>query len=132
MVAEISALVALVTLVDRMPRRAAPAGPRRPGRPPVHSDRLCLQALVSMIVKHLATVNALLGVLAEPAAEMRQLRALLSEGGQYPSPRTFPRRLGAVPASLPAQIGCLGRHLVATLAPWADDGRAGALMLGEQ
>jgi len=126
MVAEVSVLVALVSLVDRIPT-PPPAPARGPGRPFVYSDRLFLKALVIMIVKHLANVHALVAILDEPTAEMRRLRELLREDGRYPSPRTFQRRLRGVPATLPAQIGCLGRHLVATLAPWADDGRAGAI-----
>jgi hypothetical protein len=34
---------------------------------------------------------------------------LLSEGGRFPSKRTFQRRLKALPEKLPEQIGALGR-----------------------
>lgn len=126
MVAESSVLVALVRLVDRVPIPAAP--PRRgPGRPHVYPDRLFLQALVIMIVKHLSTVNALLAVLAEPTPEMQRLRAFLRVDGRYPARRTWDRRLAAIPASLPGQIGCLGRHLVVLLDPWGVGGRAAAI-----
>jgi hypothetical protein len=126
MVAESSVLVALVRLVDRVPLLAVP--PRRgPGRPCVYPDRLFLKALVIMIVKHLDTVHALLAVLEQPTLEMQRLRTLLTEGGRYPARRTWDRRLAAIPATLPAQIGCLGRHLVALLEPWADCGRAAAI-----
>jgi hypothetical protein len=58
---------------------------------------------------------------------MQQLRALLTEEGRYPTRRTFERRLAAIPDTLPAQIGCLGRHLVTLIQPWAHTGRAAAL-----
>ena len=81
-----------------------------------------------MVVKRLPRVGTLLAVLAEPTPEMRRLRALLSEGGRFPCRRTWERRLRAVPDALPAQIGCLGRHLVTVLDPWAAAaGRAAAV-----
>ena len=46
-------------------------------------------------------------------------------------PRSQPRSaillLAALPETLPAQIGCLGRHLVTLLQPWATFGRAAAV-----
>ena len=117
MVPEPSMLVALVQLVDRLP--LLPPQPRR-GRPPVYSDRLFLKALVIMIVKHLPQVHTLLAVLEQPTPEMHRLRALLTEHGRYPTRRTWERRLRALPDSLPAQIGCLGRYLVDVLCPWPD------------
>src|SRR5215211_1717479 len=117
MVPEPSVLVALVQLVDRLP--LAPPSARR-GRPAVYSDRLFLKALVIMLVKHLPRVHTLLAVLDQPTPEMQRLRALLSEHGRYPTRRTWERRLRALPDTLPAQIGCLGRYLVAVLGPWPD------------
>jgi hypothetical protein len=123
--AEPSLLVALVTLVDRIP--LPPPPPRARGRPTVYPDRLFLKALVIMVVRRLPRVGTLLAVLAEPTPEMRRRRALLTEGGRFPVRRTWERRLRAVPDTLPAQVGCLGRHLVAVLDPWAAAGRAAAL-----
>src|SRR5512133_1203250 len=40
---------------------------------------------------------------------------------------TWERRLNALPDRLPAQIGCLGRYLVARIQPWAHYGRAAAI-----
>ena len=117
MVPEPSVLVALVQLVDRLP---LPPPRARRGRPAVYSDRLFLKALVIMIVKRLPRVHTLLAVLDQPTPDMRQLRALLSEQGRYPTRRTWERRLGALPETLPAQIGCLGRYLVDVLCPWPD------------
>ena len=121
-----SLLVMLVRAVDTIPM---PAPPTRRGRghPLVYADRLFLKALVVMLVRHVFTVSGLLAVVAQPTAEMEQLRALLSQDGRFPSRRTWERRLGKLPATLPAQIGCLGRCLVALLAPWAEHGRAVAL-----
>jgi Transposase DDE domain len=122
--AESSLLVALVRLIDHLP---VPPPRRRRGRPAVYPDRLFLKAVVIMVVKRLPRVGTLLAVLAEPTPEMRRLRALLAEGGRFPVRRTWERRLRAVPDTLPAQIGCLGRHLVAVLDPWAAAGRAAAV-----
>src|SRR5438445_2852038 len=124
MVPETSLLVLLVLLVDRIP--LPPPKPRR-GRPPIYPDRLFLKALVIMIVRQLPRVHSLLAVLEEPTEEMRRLRALLTEDGRYPTRRTFERRLKALPATLPAQIGCLGRCLVELINPWAEGGRAAAI-----
>jgi hypothetical protein len=120
MVAERSILVMLVRLVDRLPM---PVPPARRGRPPVYSDRLFVKALVIMLLRHLPTVHLLLAVLDQPTAEMQQLRAELSEGGRFPSRRTWERRLAAIPDTLPGQIGCLGRYLVGLLQPWQACGR---------
>ena len=124
MVPDAPVLVSLLSLIDRIPRPAAPA---RRGRPPVYSDRLFLKALVVMVLKRLPTAHALLAVLDQPTPEMRQLRELLTEGGRFPARRTWERRLAAVPATLPAQVACLGHHLVALLGPWRDCGRAVAI-----
>jgi hypothetical protein len=125
MVPEPSVLVALVQLVERLP--VPPAPPRGRGHPPVYSDRLFLKALVIMIVRRLTKVHTLLAVLDQPTPEMRQLRALLTEQGRFPTRRTWERRLRRVPATLPAQIGCLGRYLVVVLSPWSQGGCAGAI-----
>ena len=77
-----------------------------------------------MIVKHLHTPYELWCVLAQSTAEMTTLRDLLTEGGRYPTRRTFERRLASLPDKLPAQIRCLGCHLVAVIHPWATCGRA--------
>lgn len=129
MIGQQSLLVTLVELVDRVPVPPPPKkrAPGRPRGPRVYTDRLFLKALVIMIVRHLHTVTELLSVLAQPTPEMQLLRVLLSEEGKFPSRRTFERRLKALPESLPAQIGCLGRHLVALIRPWAESGRAVAL-----
>jgi hypothetical protein len=126
MVPQDSMLVTLVKMVDHLPM---PALPRKRGRghPKVYTDRLFLKALVIMIVRHLHTVHELLSVLAQPTPEMMTLRELLTEREQFPSRRTWERRLKAIPATLPAQIGCLGRHLVSLIQPWATSGRAVAI-----
>jgi Transposase DDE domain len=116
----------LVKLVSRLPVSPAPSKRER-GRPKTYADRLFVQALVIMIVRHLHTVNELLSVLAQPTAEMQTLRALLTVDGRFPARRTWERRLKTLPESLPAQIGCLGRLLVARIKPWATCGRAAAL-----
>jgi len=125
MVLESSLLVTLVALSDRLP--VPPASPSRRGRPVTYPDRLFLKALVIMVLKRLPTVHALLAVLEQPTPEMRQLRAILSEGNRFPTRRTWERRLATLAATLPAQITCLGHQLVVLLAPWQTRGRAVAV-----
>jgi hypothetical protein len=127
MIAHDSVLVQLVRLVDRAPTPPPSTRPRR-GRPIVYPDGLFVKALVVMIVRRLHKVGELLAVLEEPTEEMRSLRGLLSgPDGRFPSRRTFERRRRAMPETLPGRIGCLGRHLVALLSPWAYSGRAVAV-----
>src|SRR3989442_1326477 len=126
MLSQDSLLVTLVQLVDRLPTPAFPAKRGR-GHPKVYPDRLFLKALVIMIVRHLHTVHELLCVLAQPTSEMTLLRQLLTEQECFPSRRTWERRLKTMPATLPAQIGCLGRHLVSLIQPWTTCGRAVAI-----
>jgi hypothetical protein len=126
MVPPVWLLVTLVQLVDRLPAPPPPAKRGR-GRPSVYPDRLFLKALVIMIIRHLHRVHELLTVLEQPTPEMQALRALLTEKGRYPTRRTWERRLKGLPATLPAQIGCVGRSLVALLQPWASGGCAVAL-----
>lgn len=125
MILQESLLIQLVRLVDRVPVPQPPKARR--GHPKVYSERLFLKALVIMIVRHLHKVHELLSVLAQPTAEMQVLRELLTENGRYPTRRTWERRLKGLPESLPAQIGCFGRYLVALIQPWAKCGRAGAI-----
>ena len=80
-----------------------------------------------MVLRRLPTAHALLAVLEQPTSEMRRLRGLLTAGGRFPSRRAWERRLTTVPATLPAQIACLGTHLAARFDPWRDRGRAGAI-----
>jgi hypothetical protein len=124
MVPEISLLVLLVDLIEAIP---SPAPAARMGRPPVYSDRLFLKALVIMLVRGVWTVDGLLAILEQPTPEMRALRARLTEHGRWPSRRTWERRLNALPATLPARIGCVGGYLLEVIRPWATGGRAAAI-----
>ena len=125
MITQDTVLVQLIRLIERIPSPLPP--PRRRGRPIVYSEKLFLKALVIMIVRRLHKVGELLAVLDEPTPEMRMVRKLLCEKGRFPARRTFERRMRALPERLPAQIGCLGRHLVGLLVPWERSGRAVAL-----
>lgn len=118
-------LVMLVRLVDRLPMPPPPPKRGR-GKPRLYPDRLFLKALVVMIVKRLTSAYELLSVLDQPTSEMRTLRSLLFEDGRFPCRRTFERRSAALPGTLPAQIGCLGRSLAEVLNPWKECGRAAA------
>jgi hypothetical protein len=119
-------LVTLVPLVDRLPMPAQPSKGER-GHPRVYSDRYFLKAFVIMVFRHVHKVNEVLSVLAQPTADMAILRSRLREQDRFPSCRTWERRLKALPATLPAQIGCLGRHLIELIQPWATCGRAVAI-----
>lgn len=123
MLRQTSLLVSLVVLIDRLPWPPEPA--QRPrGRPKTYSDRLVMKALVIMLIRRLYTAYALLTFLDQEDAVAAQLRPLLCEHGCFPSRRTWERRLGLLPPSLPGLIGYGGRHLVALLHPWAAHGRA--------
>ena len=126
MILQETLLVTLVKLVDWIPEPPEKKRRKR-GHPKQYSDRLFLKALVIMIVRHIHKVHELLSVLAEPTAEMKQLRQLLTENGHYPTRHTWERRLKTLPDRLPAQIGCLGRYLVTLIHPWATCGRAAAI-----
>jgi Transposase DDE domain len=121
-----SLLVSLVLLIDRLPWPAAP-GKRPRGRPKTYADRLILKALVIMIIRRLYTAYALLTFLDQEDAVAQQLRPLWHEQGRFPTRRTWERRLAALPQPLPGLIGCLGRHLVLVLTPWASSGHAVAV-----
>jgi hypothetical protein len=128
MVPQSSLLIALVDLIDLIP--GPPVQARigsRGGRPPVYSDRLFLKALVIMLVRNVSTVGGLIAILEQPTWEMQALRARLTEQGRFPTRRTWERRLATLPSTLPARIGCLGRHLVGLIDPWAAGGRAVAI-----
>jgi hypothetical protein len=58
---------------------------------------------------------------------MQWLRQLVSEQGRFPARRTWERQMFAMPATLSAQIGCLGRHLIDLIQPWVSSGRAVAI-----
>lgn len=125
MVPDTSPVTALIAVIDRIP---VPPPVSRRGRPVVYPDRLFLKGLVIMILKRLPKVHLLLAVLEQDTSDMTRLRALLTDAqGRYPSRRTWERRLRIIPDTLPAQIGCLGRELVALLDPWRDCGRAAAV-----
>jgi hypothetical protein len=126
MIAQESLLVTLVKLVDRVPMPPSPLKRGR-GHPKFYPDRLFLKALVIMIIRHLYKVYELLSVLEQQTTEMQTWRALLTTDGRYPTRRTWERRLRAIPDTLPAQIGCLGRYLVTLIQPWTTCGRAAAI-----
>jgi hypothetical protein len=79
------------------------------------------------MVRQLHTVHARLRVLAQPTRERHTRRTLVTVDGRLPTRRTWERRVRAIPATLPAQMGCRGRARVAVIQPWARCGRAAAL-----
>lgn len=125
MITQPSLLVSLVCLVDHIPM--PPTSPRGRGHPRYYPDRLFLKAWIVMTLRRLHKVHELLTVLEQPTPQMQTLRALFCHQGHFPSRRTWERRLKAIPATLPAQIACLGRTLVDQLQPWQRDGRAASV-----
>jgi len=119
-------LVIFVKLVDRIPLPPE-AGPRRRGRPPTYTDRLIVKALVIMVIRRLYSAYSLLAFLEQESEVTCALRPLLMEGGRLPTRRTWERRLGTLPANLPALIACLGQHLLALLKPFGQAGHAAAI-----
>ena len=123
---EVGLLVRLVMLIDKVP--APPPPTKRPrGKPPKYTDKLILKALIIMIIRRLYSGTALLNFLAQDDPTVKELRTLLQEGGDFPSRRTWERRLQALPQTLPGLIGHFGRQLVELLKPWKWHGRAAAM-----
>jgi hypothetical protein len=120
-----SILVSLVRLVDHVPFPPPPARRKR-GRQQTYSDQLIVKALVVMIIRRLYTAWALLAFLQQDDPVVEQLRPLLTENGQFPTRRTWERRLTALPSTVPGLIGGLGRHLVTVLNPWVQQGHGAA------
>ena len=106
---------------------ATAAGQRRWGRPITYSERVIVKALAMMIIRRLYTAYSLLAFLEQETELTCHLRALLTQDGRFPSRRTWERRLATLPDGLRCLIGCLGRHLVTLLQPWAREGRAVAV-----
>ena len=127
MITQSPPLVTMLQLIDQLPPPPSTRWRGR-GRPTTYSDRLFVKALVIMIVRHLSKVHELLSMLDQPTAEMVQLKAYLcAHHGQFPSRRTWERRLKRLPETLPEQIAALGEHLLPLLQPWTDTGRAVAI-----
>lgn len=118
-----------VTRVKRVSRIPVPPPPatRGRGRPRTDPDRRCLPALVRMSGRPLHPVHTRLSGLVQPRLERQILRVLLPVAGRFPTRHTWERRWRALPATLPAQIGGLGRGLVVLIRPWATCGRAAAI-----
>ena len=118
MISSDSLLVSLVRLVAALPFPPPPV-PRKRGRQQTYADQLIVKAMVVMIIRRLYTAWALLAFLQQHDPVVAQLRPLLMEHGQFPSRRTWERRLAALPPTLPGLIGRLGREVVMILKPWA-------------
>jgi hypothetical protein len=126
MVVKEALLVIFVKMVDRIPLPGE-AEQRRRGRPQEYTNRLIVKALVIMVIRRLYSAYSLLAFLEQESEVTCALRPLLLERGRMPSRRTWERRLGRLPESLPGLIACLGHHLVQLLQPWGQDGQAAAI-----
>lgn len=116
-------LLQLLRLVDMVPEPPPPSKRQR-GRPYVYPDRLFLKLLILMILRRLYRAYELFTFLEQPSTEIVEIRALLFPDGKMPARRTLDRRLAQIPQKLPAQIACLGHHLVRLYRPWERCGRA--------
>lgn len=124
MIAQDTLLVSLVKLVAGIPLPAPPAKRGR-GRPKTYSDRLFLQALVIMIIRHLHNVHELLSVLNQPTAEMQLVSARCS-----PATVIFPRAAPGSDAWQPFLTACLHR-LAAWAAAWSLCSKLGPNAVGQ-
>ena len=120
-----SILVSLVRMVDHLPFPPPPTRRKR-GRQQTYSAQLIVKAVVVMIIRRLYTAWALRAFLHQADPVVAQLRPLLTEHGQWPTRRTWDRRLATLPATLPGRMGRLGRELVTVLNPWAQQGHGAA------
>ena len=119
-------LVSVLWLVEQIPT-TPPPGKRPRGRQEFYADKRFVKARIVMIIRRLYTAYALLNLLEQGDPVAQQMRPLLTEHGRFPTQRTWERRFATLPARLPALIGCLGRHLVTLLQPWAAQGHAAAV-----
>ncbi len=119
-------LVSLLGLVDQISTPPPPVKRQR-GRQEFYADKLFVKALIVMMMRRLYTAYALLSFLEQDAPVAHQMRPFLTEHGRFPTRRTWERRFATLPARRPALIGCLGRHLVTLLQPWAAQGHAAAV-----
>lgn len=119
MIKEKTILVRLVMMIDSLPQLPEVEVGR--GRRKKYSEKLILKALVIMIIRRLYSAYALLSFLEQDDPVIKQLRKLLEENGQFPSRRTWERRLGKLSDKLPDLIGYVGRYLVSLLKVW-DEG----------
>jgi hypothetical protein len=120
-----SILVSLVRLVDFLPWPPPPVRRQR-GRQQIYSEQLIVKAVVVMIMWRLYTAWAVVAFLQQDDPVVAQLRPLLTENGQFPTRRTWERRLAALPPTLPGLIGRRARQLVTILTPWAQQGHGAA------
>jgi hypothetical protein len=121
-----SLLVSVLWLVEPLPTPPSPVKRQR-GRQAFSSDKLFVKALIVMLIRRLSTAYALLSFLGQDDSVAQQIRPWLTEHGRLPTRRTWERRFEKLPARLPALIGCLGRHLIDLLQPWAKQGHATAV-----
>jgi hypothetical protein len=121
-----NALLLMLALVDKMPLPQL-ARSVRPGRKQLYDNRLFLKAAVIMTLKKFSGVYELLTTLNEPTAQMKQLRAHLTQDQKMPTRRTFERRIGCLADLLPRIITQVGALLVVLLGVWRESGRATAM-----
>jgi len=119
MVYENAIIVRLVKLIDSLPEREESVKKGR-GRAKKYSEKLMIKALIIMIIRRLYNAYALLSFLQQDDPVVKELRNLLEEKGNFPSRRTWERRLAKLSDNLPDFIGYYGRYLVNLLEVWEE------------
>ena len=107
-------------LIDSLPEPEESVKRGR-GRAKKYSEKLMLKALIIMIIRRLYSAYALLSFLEQDDPVIRELYVLLCENGEFPTRRTWERRLAKMINNLPDFIGYYGRYLVSLLKVW-DEG----------
>lgn len=92
-------------MIDSLPE-SKEVEKKRPGVKK-YSEELILKALRIMIIRRLYSTYALLSFLEQDDPGIKQVRVLLTEKGEFPSRKTWERRLAKLICSLPDLIGLL-------------------------
>jgi len=126
MIHQDSTLVTIFHQIDEIPLPKQEEKQAK-GHPKSYSDRLFLKGLVFMSIRHIRNIHEFHSMFHYPTPELEEVRLQMSEDGQFPSRRTWERRLGPIVEMLPESIGMVGRYLADMIEPWKIHGSAVAI-----
>jgi hypothetical protein len=126
MIHQDSTLVTIFRQIDEIPLPKQ-VEKQAKGHPKSYSDRLILKGLVFMVIRHIRHIHEFHSMLRQPTPELDEIRLQLSEENQFPSRRTWERRIQPIIDAMPEIIGSLGRYLVTIIKPWERSGSAVAI-----